>query len=170
MDIVEGISRDSCLVEMLESKIAELFHVSWSLHCYVLRVAIHRCHCSFVYHIRFLRLARFFILPQVGWLSSYESLVAMFFGAAMTEVHCNLFIPHVVDESKRLVTEQLIGMPLEILGDSFGGICCKVMLLQAWILPWQSCNPLVDPAVLISSPVICCEDNFLIYMNFFEVL
>ena len=45
----------------------------------------------------------------------------MFLGAAMTEVHCNLFVPHVVDESNRLVTEQLIGMPLEILGDSLGG-------------------------------------------------
>ena len=80
----------------------------------------------------------------------------MFLGAAMTEVFSNLFIPHVVDKRDRLVGEQLIGMPLEILGDSLEGICCKVI---AWILPWQLCNPLVEPAVLISSPVIYCDDN-----------
>ena len=83
----------------------------------------------------------------------------MLLGAAMTEVHCNLFVPHVVDESNRLVTEHLIGMPLEILGDSLGGICCKVVP-QARILPWQLCNPLVDPAIFISSPVIYREDNY----------
>ena len=58
-----------------------------------------------------------------------------------------------------LVTEQLIGMPLKILGESLGCICCKVVLPQARILPWQLCNHLVDPAVLISSPVIYCEDD-----------
>ena len=42
----------------------------------------------------------------------------MFLGAAMTEVFSNLFIPHVVDKRDCLVGEQLIGMPLEILGDS----------------------------------------------------
>ena len=47
-------------------------------------------------------------------------------------------------------------MPLEILGDSLEGICCKVI---AWILPWQLCNPLIEPAVFISFPVIYCEDN-----------
>ena len=83
----------------------------------------------------------------------------MFLGAAMTEIFCNLFIPHIVNKRDCLVSEQLIGMPLEILGDSLGGICCKVILLQAWILPWQLCNPLVQPAVFISSPVIYCEDN-----------
>ena len=45
----------------------------------------------------FVRLAQLFILPQAGWQSSYESLVAMFLGAAMTEVFHNLFIPHIVD-------------------------------------------------------------------------
>ena len=51
-------------------------------------------------------------------------------------------------------------MALEILGDSLRSICYKV-ILQAWILPWQLCNPLVEPAVFIfiSSPVIFCEDN-----------
>ena len=71
----------------------------------------------------------------------------MFLGAAMTEVFSNLIIPHVVDKRDCLVSEQLIGMPLEILGDSLGGICIKVILLQAWILPWELCNPLVEPAV-----------------------
>ena len=33
---------------------------------------------------------------------------AVLLGAAMTEVRCNLFIPHVVDESNRLVTEPLV--------------------------------------------------------------
>ena len=93
-------------------------------------------------------------------MSAYERLIAVLLGAAMTEVHCNLFVPHVVDESNGLVTEQLIGMPLEILGDSLGGICCKVVLPQARILPWQLCNPLVDPAIFISSPVIYYEDNY----------
>ena len=144
---------------MLESEITKLFHVPWGLHCYMFWVAIHWCHCSFVYHICFVGLAQIFILPQAGWQSSYESLVAMFLGAAMTEVFSNLFIPHVVDKRDCLVGEQLIGMPLEILGDSLGGICCKVILLQAWILPWQLCNPLVEPAVFISSPVIYCDDN-----------
>ena len=54
----------------------------------------------------------------------------MFLGAAMTEVFRNLFISYIVDEHNCLVSEQLIGMPLEILGDSLGGICCKVILLQ----------------------------------------
>ena len=53
----------------------------------------------------------------------------MLLGAGMTEVFSNLFIPHVVDECNFLVSEQLIGIPLEILGDSLGGICCKVILL-----------------------------------------
>lgn len=158
VDVVEGISRDSCLVEMLEPEIAELFHVPWGLHCYMLWVAIHGCHCSFVHHVCFVRLAQLFILPHAGWQSSCESLVAVLPSAAMTEVDCNLFIPHIVNECNRLVTEQLIGMSLEILGGSLGGICCKVVLLQAWILPWQSCNPLVDPAVFINSPVIYCKD------------
>ena len=74
---------------------------------------------------------------------------------AMTEVFCNLFVSHIV-------SEQLIGMPLEIFEDSLGGICCKVILLQAWILPWQLCNPLVEPAVFISSPVICCMWRWLL--------
>ena len=45
----------------------------------------------------------------------------MVLGAAVTEVHCNHFVPHVVDERNHLVTEQLIRMPLKILNDSLGG-------------------------------------------------
>lgn len=105
MDVVKSVSRDACLMEMFEPEITKLFHVPWGLHCYILWVAIHRCHCSFVHHICFFGLAQLFILLHAGWQSSYESLVAMFLGAAMTKVHCNLFISHVVDERNRLVIE-----------------------------------------------------------------
>jgi len=65
----------------------------------------------------------------------------MFLGAAMTEVFSNLFIPHVVGKRDCLVSEQLIGMPLEILGDSLGGICCKYFFKLGFfrgscVTPW----------------------------------
>ena len=85
----------------------------------------------------------------------------MVFCATMTKVHCNLFIADVVDEGEGLIVGELIGMPLKVLRDSLGGIHCKVVLLQAWSLPRQTCDPLVDPAISISSPVLCNEDWYL---------
>ena len=57
---------------------------------------------------------------QAGWQTLFESLVAKFLGAVMSEVFRNLFISHVVDEHNFLVSEELIGLPLETLGDSLG--------------------------------------------------
>ena len=41
VDVVQAVSRDACLAEMLESGDSGAVYVPWVLHCYMLWVAIH---------------------------------------------------------------------------------------------------------------------------------
>ena len=73
----------------------------------------------------------------------------------MGKVNCCTFITKVVDENKVIRGIQFIGMPFEIQRWPIDSVNVEVLLFYSGHLFGQMFHPLINQAILITSPVIC---------------